>query len=110
MPSTWVYRNCWLKAGYDDGKSKDLGNDKAFWPKSQGVEDFDKAMQGDKVYPKAGLATPFRCIIKRTFKTEGEVSILKVFVVICFNGNNVFRFVFPGVNRNETNAKESGNR
>lgn len=65
LPSTWLYEGQWLNPGFDDGKIKELGNDKAFWPKLSGSDDFDRALAGELVYPNRNNAKPFRCLIKR---------------------------------------------
>lgn len=75
LPSTWVYQNAWLVKGADDGKIKELGNDKGFWPSGlDGNDAFDLAMDGEYSLPTKENSKPFRCIIKRrNFRTSEEV-------------------------------------
>lgn len=68
LPSSWVFRNGWkMQLGIDDGKGKDEGEDKGFWPENQnGHDDLERALTGEMIYPKENSTKPFRCIIKRS--------------------------------------------
>lgn len=111
LPSTWVYQNAWLKNGADDGKIKELGNDRGFWPSSlNGSNALDLAMAGEYSIPTKDNAMPFRCIIKRrNIRTSEEVIILFIFDAfeVMWFSNMCF---ITGKSRNAQNERKTEHR
>lgn len=77
LPSTWLYPGKWFKAGKTDNKIKTAGTDKGFWPKtSSAIKDFNRAKNGELIYPTAENSEPFRCKIRRCdIETVTQVTI-----------------------------------